>query len=212
MTVVIFGRRVVVELVNIVTHLLRANILVVDCTTTMLRHCCVSLSGRRKCHFFSTAKDQAWERSAKLVKDTESTKHQPYMQTIRATHDPAMHVKTLEEELMGTMGAALGKQAEKIEHFLNLMSAELVKYNELRQETNPCLAKLKDTALRHNEFREDAKRARWELLVHRQAVGFIVNNHNVGECFMIIYLGSCTAYVEYCFRCAHRGVLKTLSA
>ena len=150
---------------------------------TMLRHCCVSLSRRRKCHFFSTAKDHSWERSAKLVKDTESTKHQPYMQTIRATHDPAMHIKTLEEELMGTMGAALGKQAGKIEHFLNLMRAELVKYNELSQEPNPCSAKLKDTARRHNEFREDAKRARWELLVHRQAVGFIVNNHNVGEFF-----------------------------
>ena len=29
----------------------------------------------------------------------------------------------------------------------------------------------------YNKHRKDAEKARWELTVHRQAVGFIVNNH-----------------------------------
>jgi hypothetical protein len=35
-----------------------------------------------------------------------------------------------------------------------------------------------DSANRHNEARERAIKARWELLVHRQAVGFTVENHS----------------------------------
>jgi hypothetical protein len=35
-----------------------------------------------------------------------------------------------------------------------------------------------DSAHRYNEARERAIKARWELLVHRQAVGFTVDNHS----------------------------------
>ena len=35
----------------------------------------------------------------------------------------------------------------------------------------------RDIANQHNQYRKDAIKARWELLVHRQAVGFIINNH-----------------------------------
>ena len=32
-------------------------------------------------------------------------------------------------------------------------------------------------AIAHNDYRKDCLHARWELTVHRQAVGFIVGNH-----------------------------------
>ena len=132
------------------------------------------------CHLST---EQSWVRSAKRVKDTESTtdKHLNYLETIRATHDPILHVKSLEDELMGTMGAALGKQADKINQHLQQMDIQKKRYHDLCQQTEPCILKLKEIAIRHNEFREAAKTARWELLVHRQAVGFIINNHNVGK-------------------------------
>ena len=134
----------------------------------------------QSCHLST---EQSWERSAKRVKDTESTTdtHLNYLKTIRATHDPILHVKSMEDELMGTMGAALGKQADKITQHLQQMDIQKTKYDDLCQQTEPCLLKLKEIAIQHNEFREAAKTARWELLVHRQAVGFIINNHNVGE-------------------------------
>jgi len=130
----------------------------------------------------------SWQRSAKLVKkdptdatSTETTKHLHYLDTIRASHDPSLHIKTLEDELMGTMGAALGKQAEKIKYYLQQMEIQKNIYTTLVREQGSEHILIQETAIRYNEFRKMAKQARWELLVHRQAVGFIVNNHNVGE-------------------------------
>eukprot|EP00977_Amphora_coffeiformis_P003712 scaffold715_cov164-Amphora_coffeaeformis.AAC.9 len=36
---------------------------------------------------------------------------------------------------------------------------------------------VQSSAKRYNEIRKQAIQARWELMVHRQAAGFIVNNH-----------------------------------
>jgi hypothetical protein len=38
-------------------------------------------------------------------------------------------------------------------------------------------AVLEEIAATYNELREQALKSRWELTVHRQAAGFIVNNH-----------------------------------
>jgi hypothetical protein len=38
-------------------------------------------------------------------------------------------------------------------------------------------AALEEIAATYNELREQALKSRWELMVHRQAAGFIVNNH-----------------------------------
>lgn len=72
---------------------------------------------------------KAWQRGAIAVKNTDVTN--PYLETIRQTHDPALHVKTIEDELKSTIGQALGKQGSKIlwavremekefDHFLSL--------------------------------------------------------------------------------------------
>ena len=34
----------------------------------------------------------------------------------------------------------------------------------------------------HNQCRQDAVRARWELIVHRQVIGFITRNHKFVHC------------------------------
>ena len=117
---------------------------------------------------------KSWERSAKLVK---SDVQNEYVDTIRK---PAMHLKTIEDELRGTMGKALGKQGEKILRFVRAMGQERQRYDELLEKVDTPLAskEVKNTVERYNELRKEAIKARWELLVHRQAVGFIVDNHN----------------------------------
>jgi hypothetical protein len=69
------------------------------------------------------------------------------------------------------------------------MEKELEKYNDLvqqqqRQQTvnhsdgmGADAVLLEDIAAKYNELREHALKSRWELTVHRQAAGFIVNNY-----------------------------------
>ena len=136
-------------------------------TTTSLR--CLS----------SSSTTSAWERAAVRVKDTQSETSNLYMEAIRETHDPAMHLKTIEDELKGTIGKALGKQGQKIHYFVQLMQTSWEKYqhasslpaSECREQQQ------KEAVQQYNEYRKQALQARWELTVHRQAAGFIVNNH-----------------------------------
>eukprot|EP00542_Grammatophora_oceanica_P013228 CAMPEP_0194037692 /NCGR_PEP_ID=MMETSP0009_2-20130614/10020_1 /TAXON_ID=210454 /ORGANISM="Grammatophora oceanica, Strain CCMP 410" /LENGTH=211 /DNA_ID=CAMNT_0038679947 /DNA_START=148 /DNA_END=785 /DNA_ORIENTATION=- len=108
-----------------------------------------------------------------------NAKQNQYLEHIRETHDPQLHIKTLEDELKGTIGKALGKQGEKVLYHMKCMAAERGRYEELvcSKSDASSKSKLVDVAKRHNMYREEAIKARWELLVHRQAVGFIVNNH-----------------------------------
>jgi hypothetical protein len=136
------------------------------------------------------------------VKNTD-IKNNQYLDHIRETHDPALHIKTLEDELKGTIGKALGKQGDKVLYHLRLMEQERQRYQELisnhhhhhhhhhsSDEVSSSNTKLVNEICKcvekHNEYREQAKTARWELLVHRQAVGFLVDNHRfVHETFPI---------------------------
>jgi len=117
-----------------------------------------------------------WERGASKVKNTDHTN--PYLDLIRDTHDPSLHLKTIEDELKGTIGKALGKQGEKILYAVRLMNEQYQTYEELLEKhgsvDHPQVIK---AAVVFNEYRSDAVQARWELTVHRQAAGFIVNNH-----------------------------------
>ena len=155
----------------------------------------------------STSSTTTWQRSAVKVKNIDIYNNQ-YLEHIRDTHDPSQHIKTLEEELMGTMGQALGKQGAKIVESIKDMQKHLLIYEEAveryekhksqQQEqqqqqdehvngsnnnTNTPLHHHPDpdviqAARAYNEARERALKKRWELLVHRQAAGFTVNNHN----------------------------------
>jgi hypothetical protein len=134
---------------------------------------------------------KSWERSAKLVKNID--KSNAYLEHIRESHDPSMQLKTLEDELKQTMGKALGKQGEKINNALLLVAEEGRKIETILSSFS--IEKLcindddvllmdeetkKDVYLaveRYNHYIKDAEKARWELLVHRQAIGFITQNH-----------------------------------
>ena len=118
---------------------------------------------------------QAWESGAKLVQNT--TVENNYLEHIRAVHDPSQHLKTIEDELKGTIGKALGKQAHKVQLYAQLMDQERQKYEDLLQHETPDVVQLQDHAQTHNQWRQDCLQARWELIVHRQAVGFTVGNH-----------------------------------
>lgn len=136
---------------------------------------------------------ESWERGAKVVKNTDTTNQ--YLERIRDSHDPSLHLKTLEDELKGTMGKALGKQGDKILIVLKKMNDERFKYerimsslplskSDLRLECDDVKKMSSDvkkeiylTIQNHNRCREEALHARWELLVHRQAVGFITDNN-----------------------------------
>lgn len=152
----------------------------------------------------------SWERGAKLVKATEKTNK--YLDHIRESHDPSLHLKTLEDELKGTMSKALGNQGEKVLALLQSLHQERSRYEDIlssalvggghkkmslvldgQEGTNTNSSKNNEYQLdnlthaeklslflvvqNHNRLRADALHARWELLVHRQAVGFITNNH-----------------------------------
>ncbi len=154
---------------------------------------------------------KSWERGAKLVKNIDTSNQ--YLEHIRQTHDPALQLKTLEDELKGTMGKALGKQGEKVLNILNRMREEESKVHNLlesnysridqddfdidagvRKEHQISIRMIPESAKKqiyhhvqnHNRLRKQAIQARWELLVHRQAVGFITQNHKfVNEMFQI---------------------------
>jgi len=118
----------------------------------------------------------SWERSAKIVKNTDVTN--PYLDQMRAeVVDPGLQLKTIEDELCGAIGKALGKQGEKVLIAIRKMKKEHARYLECIQ--NRALEEALESAQRHNEARQRAIKARWELLVHRQAVGFTVDNHSV---------------------------------
>ncbi len=147
---------------------------------------CLSVAWRihEACRCSSTTSSTtftAWQRTARSVKDTDVTNE--YLEQIRETHDPSLHLKTLEEEVRGTMGKALGKQGAKITKALTKMMEERRYYDGLvqqqQQQHDPSSLELEKCIQRHNQYRQEAITARWELMVHRQAVGFIVNNHTV---------------------------------
>ena len=130
-----------------------------------------------------TEKLKSWESGAKMIKDPKLLDNNQYMDHIRAVHDPSLHVKTLEDELKGTIGEALGKQGHKILNALRLMEQERQRYQELLLDGNDNDANAArrlvviESAKQYNAHRQSCIQARWELIVHRQAVGFIVGNH-----------------------------------
>ena len=164
-----------------------------------LMHCFVGACRKHQCHppssscaispsasFFSSSSFQSpkspskqpstWERSANLVKNTDVTN--PYLEQVRAeVVDPTMQIKAMEDELCGAIGKALGRQGEKVVFAIRDMTAEHTQYLEHIQ--NQSFEKAIQSAKRHNECRKRALAARWEFLVHRQAAGCTVDNHQV---------------------------------
>jgi hypothetical protein len=97
-----------------------------------------------------------------------------------------LQLKTIEDELKGTIGKALGKAGEKITRAIRSMEEEKLLYNQwlkthLHHESTKTMSdgereEIEMIVTRYNNFRKQAITARWELIIHRQAIGFTVNN------------------------------------
>eukprot|EP00526_Cylindrotheca_closterium_P020723 CAMPEP_0113636756 /NCGR_PEP_ID=MMETSP0017_2-20120614/19196_1 /TAXON_ID=2856 /ORGANISM="Cylindrotheca closterium" /LENGTH=205 /DNA_ID=CAMNT_0000547665 /DNA_START=43 /DNA_END=657 /DNA_ORIENTATION=- /assembly_acc=CAM_ASM_000147 len=122
---------------------------------------------------------KSWESGAQMVKNPKINNE--YLEHIRDIHDPSLHLKTIEDELKGTIGKALGKQAQKIVAALRQMNDEYSKYEALLEDEERGYdmrsPEVVEIAKKYNFYRKQAEQFRWELIVHRQAVGFTVGNH-----------------------------------
>lgn len=111
-----------------------------------------------------------------MVKNVEMEKNK-YLDTIRKSHDPSQHIKTIEDELKETIGKALGRQSDKLLMYMRAMDQEKQHYEQLLKGHHSNSRVVLECAEKYNAYRKECLTARWELMVHRQAVGFIVDNH-----------------------------------
>jgi hypothetical protein len=79
-----------------------------------------------------TQKLQSWESGACMIKNTKIENQ--YLEHMRDLYDPSLHLKTIEDELKGTIGKALGKQGEKILMYARIMHTKHEKYEELLEK------------------------------------------------------------------------------
>jgi hypothetical protein len=145
-----------------------------------------------------------WERTARQIKDSAilnspapqaerangGSHGDPYLQRVQSTlvTDPVLHpVRSIEQEIQEIIGQALGKQGQKVTLALTRLQNSfhqyescLIRYNkekELRSPGDTARSELEQAIQTYNAQRQKAIQVRWELLVHRQAAGFIVKNH-----------------------------------
>ena len=133
----------------------------------------------------TTSSTTAWERTAVRCKDPKQHDNK-YIQEIRTTvHDsPAMHLKSLQDELQSAVGQALGRQGAKVLRAIQAVHAIQDEYEQLLMNNNKHdphnhAHLIQQCIERHAKARQAAVQVRWELMVHRQAAGFLVNNHAV---------------------------------
>lgn len=91
----------------------------------------------------------------------------PYLDRLRARLDPGRAQLDLETEIRAEIAAALGRAEDKVN--VALLRLELAGRALHGAPPGPERRRLVAT---FNALREEALHARWELLVHREAVGF----------------------------------------
>lgn len=107
-----------------------------------------------------------WKRLVERLKaqDFEST----YLDRLDRRLTLAAGRSSLEEEIIEEMAYALTRSADKI-------NVALLELDVLRRDYDQAgsAAERKRLAEAFNEKRREAMRARWELMVHREALGFL---------------------------------------
>jgi ribosome-binding ATPase YchF (GTP1/OBG family) len=91
------------------------------------------------------------------VKDTDVTN--PYLDRVRSeVVDPALQIKTIEDELCAAIGKALGRQGEKVQIAIREMNEARARYLErIHAQDDEEALKL---AHHHNDARKRAIKAR----------------------------------------------------
>jgi len=102
---------------------------------------------------------------------TDSGYQSPYLDRLRSRLDVEQAQATLEQEIVAEIAAALGRTAAKLDHAL--LRLELAG-RALDAATEPDARAA--CAARFEECRQEALRARHELLIHREAVGIRRND------------------------------------
>jgi hypothetical protein len=114
-------------------------------------------------------KDPPWKRLVEELKDQgyESI----YLDRLRATLDVEQQHGILEKEIVQEMAYALGQSAAKVDHAL--LELELLEA-DLRHSESPDREKSLRQAVASK--REEARRLRRDLLIHREALGIRRND------------------------------------
>ena len=97
----------------------------------------------------------------------------PYIDRLRARVDPSQVVTDIQREIVSEMAQALGHSEEKLERALLELDVIAHRIKALGPTPNP--AALAELEARFDAQRERCLKRRWELEVHREAVGF--RNH-----------------------------------
>ncbi|GMH70698.1 hypothetical protein TrST_g9119 [Triparma strigata] len=145
--------------------------------------------------------------NTKLSSDAPEPSKDQYLEAMaKATSGPQSHVKLVEEELAEEVAAALKKQSDKVltaiakaEHLRRDVESELSELKPLKVPDLKSMCKelglpqtgKKDSLVQRclsssklssfESARSAASHARWELLIHRQACGFVTNNNQFIE-------------------------------
>ncbi|HEU4532783.1 MAG TPA: hypothetical protein VFS00_01650 [Polyangiaceae bacterium] len=96
--------------------------------------------------------------------------HSPHLERLRQRYGRAYDHAGLEQEIASEMAAALGQSEEKL--LVALLEVERAGLKLGRARPGAEYDALAD---RFNELRRDALRRRWELQIHREALGFLRN-------------------------------------
>ena len=97
----------------------------------------------------------------------------PYIDRLRARVNPAQSFRDIEREIVSEMAQALGMSEEKLERAL--LELDVIAHRIKSLGDSPDAQRLADLEARYDAQREVCLRRRWELEVHREAVGF--KNH-----------------------------------
>jgi hypothetical protein len=97
--------------------------------------------------------------------------HSPHLERLRERFGRVYDHAGLEQEIASEMAAALGLSEEK----LLVALLELERAGLRLERARPGSAEYDTLAGRFNELRRDALRRRWELQIHREALGFLRN-------------------------------------
>ncbi|GAB4248874.1 hypothetical protein [Deferrisoma sp.] len=114
----------------------------------------------------------AWKRLVDQL--TDEGYESPYLDRLRRRLGVYQAQRELEKEILQEMAAALGRAEEKV--LVALLELELLGRQVDRLEAEGA-EDLAEAVLRFNAKRREARQRLWELVIHREALGF--RNHRI---------------------------------
>jgi hypothetical protein len=120
--------------------------------------------------------EPAWTRLANKLKNQEVPPHlaDSVKNKVASVED---HVSHLEEELREEMAKALGKTGRTCVYLFSLLKAADAECDS----ADLTLEQRKEAIETYNEIRRSAEQARYELVIHRQAIGLTWRNQAIVE-------------------------------